>query len=432
MCEEKFMTAGKKLLILGGSSGTEIVEQAKRMGVYTIVADIDKTNHAKEIADEAVYLNTNDFAGIKQLIEKKSIDGVFCGPSEFNLQNAMQVCNSNGLPFYATQKQWDICQNKLHFKELCRNHNVPCIPEYSLTEEFWESDLKKIRYPVVVKPVDGRSSIGVSICKNDKELHNAVYKAILSSKSKQFLVEKCITSDFGFGCRYIANDGEIYLSAVCDRYTVDTVGEKALISSSAIFPSTKIQQYIQKIHPNVVDMFKSIGIKNGTFFMQALVDQEDDQIYFHEMGLRLSGGLIFSMLEAACGYNDVQMMIRYALGGPMATKEEITRIDPFMHNHYVGSLAIPLKDGTIGSISGISQIKRDRRVLDFAQYYFNGGIVKPEYIGTLSQHFCRVKLITDSIDEYKNLVNWIQDTIQIRDIEGKNMLYRRFDTNRIK
>ena len=41
MCEEKFMTAGKKLLILGGSSGTEIVEQAKRMGVYTIVADIE-------------------------------------------------------------------------------------------------------------------------------------------------------------------------------------------------------------------------------------------------------------------------------------------------------------------------------------------------------------------------------------------------------
>lgn len=432
MCKKKFITQGKKLLILGGTSGIEIVKQAKRMGVYTIVADIEDTDPAKELADEAVHLSTTDFLGIKQLIKEKSIEGVFCGPSEFNLQNVMKVCEDNELPFYATHEQWNICQNKISFKKLCKKYNVPIIPEYHLTEELLEADLIKIIYPVIVKPADGRSSIGVSVCKNKEELLKAVPKAISSSKSKQFLVEKYITSDYGFGCRYIANEGEIYLSAVCDRYTVDELGGKALISSSAIFPSKKINQYIQEINSNVIAMFKSIGIKNGTFFMQALINQENNQIYFHEMGLRLSGGLIFSMLEASCGYNDVQMMIRYALGGPMATTAEIQKIDPYMHNHYIGSLTIPLKAGTIGKISGIEQIKANDKIIDFTQYYFNNDIIKPEYIGTLSQLFCRIKMMTNSIDEYKKTVDWIQKTIKILDIKGNDMIYRRFDTHRMK
>lgn len=432
MSERVFDTVEKKLLVLGGTSSREIVEQAKRMGVYCIVADIEETDPGKEIADEAIYMSTTDFEGISRLIAEKHIDGVFCGPSEFNLQNVMKVCEQNGLPFYATQKQWNICQNKASFKELCRKFDVPCVPEYKLTEAFLEADLEQIRYPVIVKPVDAGSSRGISVCWNEAELREAVPKAIAVSKEKKFLVEKYIRCDYGFGSRYIANDGEIYLSAVCDRYTVDEPGGKALISSGAVFPSKKIDEYIEKINPQVIAMFKSIGIRNGTFFMQALFDEEDNQIYFHEMGLRLSSGLIFSMLEASCGYNDVQMMIRYALGGPMVTEEELPKIDPYMHGHFIGSLTIPLKSGVVGKIEGMSALRADARVLDCAQYYRTGDVVKPESIGTLAQHFCRVKMMTNSVEEYKSMVEWVQSVVKVFNADGENMIYRSFDVNRMR
>lgn len=432
MNKNAFKTEGKRLLILGGSSAKDIVVQAKRMGVYTIVADWDETNKSKEIADESVIVSTTDIDALVALIKEKNINGVFTGPSEFNLQQVMHVCEASGLPFYATQKQWDICQDKASFKDLCRRFNVPVIPEYEVSSEMKPDELARIKFPVVVKPADSYSSKGLSICKNEEELRKAIPYALSVSDSSRFIVEKCVTSDYGFGCRYIANNGEIILSALCDRYTVDEFDGKAHISSAAIFPSKLTDTYIRDINPNVIAMFKTIGLLNGTFFMQALVDQDDNQIYFHEMGLRLSGGLIYSMLEASCGYNDVQMMIRYALGGPMATEDDMKRIDPYMHGHYAGSLTIPLKEGIIAKIEGIEAVRNHPQVTSVVQYYQEGDVISSDVIGTLSQHFCRVKMMTESFEQYKDLVNWIQDTIRVLDADNNSMIYRLFNVSRLK
>jgi biotin carboxylase len=432
MSEEVFKTEGKRLLVLGGTSAKDIVVQAKRMGVYTIVADLDETNVSKKISDEAVVISTTDTESLVNLIKEKQINGVFSGPSEFNIQQVMKVCEASGLPFYATKKQWDICQDKATFKDLCRKFNVPVVPEYEVSAEMLPEELAKVKYPVVVKPVDACSSKGLSICTDEAQLRVAIPYAISASESGKFIVEKCITSDYGFGCRYIANDGEIYLSAVCDRYTVDEFDGKAHISAAAIFPSKKTEAFIKNVNPGIIAMFKSIGLANGTFFMQALVDQEDGQIYFHEMGLRLSGGLIYSMLEASCGYNDVQMMLRYALGGPMATEQDVANIDPYMHGNFVGSLTIPLREGVLGYISGVEEVRSNPNVTSVVQYYQEGNRISSEVIGTLMQHFCRVKMMTKSIDEYLQLITWIHDTIKVTDVEGNDMVYRYFDPNRIR
>lgn len=423
---------GKKLLVLGGTSASlDVVKEAKKMGVHVIVADDQESGVSKELADEACLVSTTDIKGLTKLIEKKNIDGVFCGPSEFNIVNTMNLCEAIQLPFYATRDQWNTCSNKESFKKMCRTFEVPCVPEYHLTEECRKEDLIKIKYPVIIKPVDGCSSKGLSVCWNEEELMNALPLAIQYSDSKKFIVEKYIMNDYGFGCRYIACDGEIYLSAVNDRYTVDPSGGNALISCAAIFPSKKVKLYIEQINHKVIKMFKAIGIKNGSFFMQALVD-DDGGIYFHEMGLRLSGGLVYSMLEATCGFSDMKMMIRFALGGPFAAQEEIEKIDPYFHGNYAGSLCIPIKAGILNRIDGVDLIKADPAVLDLIQYYHIGDVITQDKIGTLMQHFCRIKLMTKSRKEYIDKVNWIQSVIKITDMNGEDMIYRYFDTSRLK
>lgn len=423
----------KKLLVLGGGNASyDVVVNAKKMGIYVIAVDKEETpGVSRRLADEEYQVSTTDIEGLKKLIKEKEIDGVFCGPSEMRLIDAMNISNEVGLRFYCTKEQWNICSDKAAFKSLCRKFGVPCVPEYHISAKTLEEDIKKVKYPVIVKPVDGCSSAGMTVCWDEKQLRNAIPYAVEASHSGNVIVEKYVTSDYGFGCRYIANNGKIYLSAVNDRYTVDGVGGKALISCAAIFPSKKIDYYIRSINDNVIKMFESIGIKNGTMFMQALYDYDDNEIYFHEMGLRLSGGLIYPMLEAACGYNDLKMMIRYAVGGEMATEEEINKIDPYMNGNYIGSLCVPLKEGIIDSISGLKEILDDKAVLDCSQYYHEGDSISSSQIGTLGQHFCRFKLMTNSVEEYKNKINWIQDTLTIRDKNGNDMIYQRFDTNRI-
>jgi biotin carboxylase len=417
----------KKLLVLGGTaSSVDIVKVARDMGVYVIVTDDRQEGVAKSIADEVCQISTTDHDGIVQLIKKKRINGVFCGPSEFNLQNCMQICKLADLPFYCTQEQWDICSNKESFKKLCHHFDVPCVPGYAIQENLDQADLSEIEYPVIVKPVDGCSSKGISVCTNEQELREAFPVALAYSDAKRVLVERYIDNDgVGLSARYIICDGEYYLSLVGDRYVVDAKTRQSLIGAAAFFPSKYTGQYIRDIDANVQRMFKSIGVENGTLFMQALV--ENDKIYFHEMGLRLSGGLTYKMTDSLIGVNDVKMMISYALGEKMCTNEETERISPYLNGKYAGSLSIPLKTGIIGCIRGVEEIRNLTGVEDFTCYYQEGSEITQSMIGTLLQLFGRIKMTVDSKEELVGLIERIHSTLIVSSQSGKDMIFKRFD-----
>lgn len=425
----------KKLLVLGGtSSSVGVIKEAHELGgIYVIVADEQpkEIGIAKQIADEVVQVSTTDVEGLLKIIHDKHIDGVFSGPTEFNIVNTMNLCKAANLPFYCTREQWEACSNKETFKSMCRTYGVPCVPEYYLTDELKTDDLKKMVFPVIVKPVDGCSSKGVTVCRNEEEVRKAYQVALKYSASKRVIAEKYLIGEYGVVFRYLAINGEIYLVAINDNYTVDTSEGKIMITAAAVFPSKRTKEFIDKIHPSIVKMFKEIGIKNGTFFLQARVDGQDNQIYFHEMGLRLSGGLLYPIYKRACGFSDMKMMIRYALGETMASAEEIAKIDPYFHGNVIGSLCIPLKQGTIGKIDGINDVREDGDVFDILQYYYEGDKITFDQIGTLMQHFCRIKFMTD---DYKALIkkyDLYQQMINIRDTNGKDMVYRYFKTKRL-
>lgn len=420
----------KKLLVLGSvNSSLEVVRHAKKMGYYTIVVS-NAPGEASAIADEFVQIDIKDKDTIVKVIREFGIDGIFTGPSEFLTKTMIDICETTGLRCYVTSKQWNICQDKKQFKILCKKFGVPCIPDYELTAEMKREDLARIKFPVIVKPVDSFSSKGISVCNSESELAGAIDFALSFSPSKQFIVERYITNDYGFSCRYIANNGEIFLTATNDRYTVDQAGGRAMISGLSIFPSKKTKEYIDNINNNVIAMFKSVGLKNGSFFMQALID-DDGQIYFHEMGLRLSGGLVFKMFEETCGYNDLEMMIRYAMEGQMATPEEESKINPFFNNIYTCSLTLPMKVGTIAKIEGKDAVLANEHVIEFIQYYHEGDTIIDDYIGTLSQHFGRVKIVATDEGQIYSTIRMIHNTLRIIDINGNNLIYKNFDLNRI-
>jgi biotin carboxylase len=417
----------KTLLVLGGTAASlDIVKIAREIGVYTIVTDDRQDGAAKPYADEVVQISTTDHYGLVDFIRERGINGVFSGPSEFNLKNCMQVCELAGLPFYFTQEQWNICTNKESFKKLCQQFDVPSVPGYEIHEEFDQADLSGIQYPVIVKPVDGSSSKGISVCENEQELRKAHPVALAFSKAKRVLVERFIDNGgVGLSARYIICDGEYFLSLVGDRYVVDAKTRQSLIGAAAFFPSKYTDQYIRDIDANVQRMFKSIGIENGTLFMQALV--ENDKIFFHEMGLRLSGGLTYKMTDSLIGVNDVKMMISYALGEKMCTNEETERISPYLNGKYAGSLSIPLKTGIIGCIRGVEEIRNFTGVEDFTCYYQEGSEITQPMIGTLLQLFGRIKMTVDSKAELVSLIERIHSTLFVRNQSGKDMIFKRFD-----
>lgn len=421
---------GKRLLVLGGTSASlDLVKLAQSMGAYVIVtdeADVSK-RVSKQIADEISMVSTDDIPGLIQLVKEKRVDGAFCGPSEFNLKNLIELCDMAGLPCYVTPKQWDKYSNKKTFKEYCIRNGVPTAQEYSIDELTQDGD---VEYPLIVKPVDGCSSKGISICNTKDEVVEAYEIALSVSKSKQVVIEQYIDNGgLIFSFRYILDEGRYYPYLTFDTYIADPIEKKCLISAFTYFPSMHTDSFINQLDQNVQIMFEDMGLKNGVAFIQSIPYK--GKIYCHEMGYRLSGGMIYKITNPLMGINDMKMMLRYALGEKIATLEEIQKIKLKHTDMVMAQLMIPLDCGTIASIDGLDEILKIDNIVDFLQYYKIGDVIEPEVIGTLEQHFARFTLKAKCKDEMISVVRKIQDKLFIRNFMGEDMYSMKFDISRL-
>lgn len=425
---------GKRLLILGGTSASlNLVTLAHSMGVWTVVTDEKEKSErvAKQISDEYAMVSTTDTEGLKALIKEKNIDGVFCGPSEFNIRNMIRLCEETGLPCYTTTAQWNRCANKDEFTENCRKFGIDVPKEYRIYEGITDAELDAIEYPIIIKPVDGCSSIGISVCRGKEEVLPAFRKAMDASTCKRIIAEEYIENGGEiFGARYLVQDGEAYPYLLIDTYVADPIRRTSLISAYTQTPSKYSEYYMEHMDRNVRAMIKGIGIRNGTVFFQSLPYK--GKICFHEMGYRLSGGMIYKLTEPLMGINDMKMMIRFALGGDCITEDEIDQIDLNCHGKVGAQLMIPLNSGTIGKVEGLEASKALPTVTDFIQYYREGETVRKEFIGTLQQHFGRFTFIADSVDKLTETVRFIQANLVIRNTDNERMNVLQFDLNRLQ
>ena len=421
---------GKKLLVLGGGTAVlDLVKNAKEMGAYVIATDNLPTGVAKDLADEKAMVSTTDLDALTVLIKERQIDGVFCGPSEFNLRNLIRLCEHTGLPCYTTMELWDRCANKDEFKQYCIDHDVDCPRKFDVDENSADEELEAVDFPVIVKPVDSSSSNGISVATDASSLREACRFAMSYSTCKRIVVEKYIENGGElFGARYIIQNGEAYPYLLIDTYVADPHDNKGLISHYTHTPSKYANYYMTHMDQAVRNMLKGMGLQNGTAFFQAL--PYNGKIYFHEMGYRLSGGMLFKFTMPLMGINDMKMMTRFALGGPMMTEEEKAKFDITCGGRYGAQLNVPLTVGVIASIEGLEECKALPCMQDFIQYYHIGDTIEENVIGTLGQHFGRFTMIAQSEQELDEAVQFINRSLFIRDTNGNELNRIKFDLTR--
>ena len=404
---------GKKILILGGKAATvNVVQLAHKMGIETHVTGIQEGGQAKEIADYTLLAGSEEHDKLMQYVRENSIDGVMTGSAEFQVQEMIKLCAKAGLPCYATEAQWNATQDKRNFKDLCNRFGVPGVPEFSVDDVLDDYD-----FPVIVKPVDSCSSIGISICHNNEELTVAKAKALEASASKTILIERYIDNGgLTHNIKYVVVNGEFFMEMMCDRYVV----QGGLITAVSFFPSINTEKYLATIDEKIKDMFLSIGFTNGVFFLSAI--PENDNIYIYEMGLRTGGGMNYKITEATSGNNDLEMLIHFAITGEMCEEEDIKTIDPYLKGKKAASLAMPLRVGTIGKVEGAKRIESIKGVVNFTHFCDEGDTILPKHINTLSQLYGRVMIVRNDKEDLINGLKEIRNAISIKDTEGNDMI----------
>ena len=184
---------GKRLLILGGgATSIYIVNAAKAMGVYTIVTDWydTKRSPAKLVADE--YWNEEIFKPeiLARLIKERHIDGVITGFTDSYLLQYQKVCELAGLPCYATKEVFEKTLDKSYFKRLCKENDVPVVPEFDLAT--FNPQVISPENKILIKPVDNSGSRGIITCESPNEFKDNLEYALSFSQKKKVVIENML------------------------------------------------------------------------------------------------------------------------------------------------------------------------------------------------------------------------------------------------
>ena len=418
--------SGKKLSLLGTSvASVSMVKYAQSQGAYVIVTDnLDPAySAAKQVADEIADVSTRDIDALCKLAKEKQIDGVFCGVSEGNLLAVMQVCRKMGFPCYFTEKQWELCENKKLFKELCIKHGVPTPREYESDDTQLDPDVVT-RFPVIVKPVDGSGAVGITICQNREELIAAYDVAKKASGSGRVIIE-----DYVVGTEitsvYTISDGEISLSILRDRYpSMDHPGVTAQFDAS-IAPSRFYKTYLAEVDPAVKEMLRNVGLKVGTVFFQGIANESG--IYIFECGLRMNALCDYYNIGKLTGVNYMELLIDYALTGKSCgVMLEREQPDP---DEFCCIFNMTAHGGKIGYLAGSEECRKLPYVINAEFLLSKGRVITDD--NSMTQSVFRAYINAPSREALQKTICQMQELVQVKDTDGNNMLFLPFDVERI-
>lgn len=419
---------GKKLLILGGNpETTPLVEMANNMGIKTLVTSARSTDPAKKIAWKAFDVDGMDVPGLVALAREQSVDGVLVGVADILVPSYCKVCDALGLPCYATEDIVNVFSFKDIFKATCERYGVHGIPEFYLDADIRQEDMDRIEYPVMIKPVDNGGGVGMTVCYNESEVIEAVHKALGASHKKRFIVEKYMLCD-DIGIYYTFKDGKCSLSCIFDRFTTNEQPGFSRVSLGGIYPSRHIEDYYARMHENAVRLFDAIGIKNGILLLQAFY--ENGEFYVYDTGFRFQGEAPHLLMKAIHGFDQREMLIRFALTGTEGTVDLENEDDPYFRGKSAATVWFLLKEGKIAKIEGLDEIEKDPCIIANVQRLYEGNTVEKEWVGTEKQVMTRLYMVCNSKKELVEKIKYCREKIKVYDHQGKDMLLKGFDVDK--
>ncbi len=419
--------AGKRLLILGGNPETSaLVEVAKSMGVYVMVTSARESDPAKRVADAAFDVDGMDVSGLIALARRERADGVLVGVADILVPSYCKVCKALELPCYATQEIVDVFSYKDVFKTTCEWYGIHGIPEFYLDADLKREDLDAIRYPVMVKPVDNGGGVGMTVAYNEAELIEGVRVALAASHKKRFIVERYMRCD-DMGMYYTFKDGYCSASCIYDRYTTDEQPGLSRVCLGGTYPSKHLDAYFDRMHNNAVRMFREIGIRNGVLMLSAFY--ENGEFYVYDTGFRLQGEAPHLLMKAIHGFDQREMLVRFALTGSEGDLDLRTADDTRLRGKQAATLWFLLREGTIARIEGLDGTKDDPRIVADVRRLNEGDTVLPDWIGNEKQVLTRLYFVCGSKAELCAALKEYQAKVRVYDTEGRPMLLRGFDAD---
>ncbi len=228
--------------------------------------------------------------------------------------------------------------DKIMMKSVLKDVGIPIVPHTWFTSYKWQEAREEVladieanlSYPVIVKPANLGSSVGINKAANRTQLEEALDNA--ATFSQRLLVEKCVTELREINCSVLGGNGKAEASVCEEPITANEFltyqdkymqGGKGMSGSRRQIPAEIPEETTKLIQKLAVETFIALD-GHGVSRIDFLLDKADNSVYVNEINT-IPGSLAFYLWQASGKEYDVLLtdLIRLALNRQRA-KENLT------------------------------------------------------------------------------------------------------------
>lgn len=207
--------------------------------------------------------------------------------------------------------------DKIRFKHILAAEGLPHLPCVAVTARQWAEDPAAVRerisgeigFPLIVKPANLGSSVGISKVNTEDELDEAL--SLASSFAETLLCERAIGKLREINCS-VLGDREGARASVCeepvmedeilsytDKYMsgASSKGSKGMSSLKRRLPADIPAEKAEEIRSLSLRVFEALGCAGVARIDYLLDGEDDDRVYINEINT-IPGSLAFYLWEA--------------------------------------------------------------------------------------------------------------------------------------
>ena len=302
---------GKKLAIIGASYLQKpLVLKANEMHIYTICFAWEDGAVCKDICDEFYPISITEKEEILKVCTELKIDGILSIASDVAVPTVNYIANKLNL-IGNSLKSSNLSTNKYLMRQAFKKCNIPVPKFIKINKGFDLNEVSKLRYPIIVKPVDRSGSKGITVLKDIDGIKKAIDYALKESFLGQAIIEEFILGE-EISVEGISYNGRHHIITYTDKITT---GFPHFVELEHHQPSKYLNTELQeKIDQIVLKGLDSLYIKNGASHSECIITSDND-IYLTEIGARMGGDFIGSdLVELSTGYDFLKGVIKISLG----------------------------------------------------------------------------------------------------------------------
>lgn len=377
----------KALVLAGGFPQIALLKEINKRGITTILADYYDNPVAKPYADKFYRASTLDVNAITEIAKNEQVDFLITACTDQALLTVAQVSENLGLPCYIDYQTALNVTNKSYMKKVFSEFNVPTA-KHTVMGELDMNEVKEMRWPLIVKPVDCNSSKGVKKVTNNEELKIAFDNAVELSRTDTAIVEEFIEGEELSADIYVEN-GVAHLLSVSTLDKIPNNDKFVIFRGFYSYEKTeRVRSVVEKTAQQIADAF---GLKNTPMLIQMIYDGEN--VFVLEFSARTGGGVKYLLINKASGFDVISAVVDLTLG----KKPVVIPTKP--ENKFIANEFIYCKPGTFERLDGFEELKNEGIISDYYLFKWKGA--KFDTIENSGDRIAGFSIQANTIDDLK-------------------------------